>query len=64
MLAHIPQSCLNDAKQTWCGVTENKSRLGTNVTTTVTGEPVRAFIPPRLPPNPPVELGGCIISAS
>src|SRR6266851_804274 len=37
--------------------TESKSRLGTYVTTTVTGEPVQAFIPPRLPPNPPVELG-------
>src|SRR5438552_12426900 len=36
--------------------TENKSRLGTYVTTTVTGEPVRAFIPAGLPPNPPVEL--------
>jgi len=39
-------------------VTENKSRLGTYVTTTVTGEPVQAFIPPGLPPNPPVELAG------
>jgi Fic family protein len=39
-------------------VTENKSRLGTYVTTTVTGESVRAFIPPGLPPNPPVELAG------
>src|SRR5216684_3447247 len=38
--------------------TESKSRLGTYVTTTVTGEPVQAFIPPRLPPNPPVELAG------
>src|SRR5438552_12539604 len=36
--------------------TESKSRLGTYVTTTVTGEPVRAFIPAGLPPNPPVEL--------
>jgi Fic family protein len=39
-------------------VTENKSRLGIYVTTTVTGESVRAFIPPGLPPNPPVELAG------
>src|SRR5882672_9277046 len=39
-------------------VTENKSRLGTYVTTPVTGEPVRAFIPPGLPPNPPVDLAG------
>lgn len=38
--------------------TENKSRLGTYVTTTVTGESVRAFIPPTLPPNPPLELAG------
>jgi len=29
--------------------TESKSRLGTYVTTTVTGEPVQAFIPPPLP---------------
>jgi Fic family protein len=39
-------------------VTENKSRLGTYLTTTVSGESVRAFIPPGLPPNPPVELAG------
>jgi Fic family protein len=39
-------------------VTENKSRLGTYVTTTVTGESVNAFIPPNLPPNPPLELAG------
>jgi Fic family protein len=38
--------------------TENKSRLGTYVTTTVTGEAVRAFIPAPLPPNPPLEVGG------
>ncbi len=38
--------------------TESKSRLGTYVTTTVTGEPVQAFIPPKLPPNPPVDLAG------
>jgi len=36
----------------------NKSRLGTYVTTTTTGEPVRAFIPPELPPYPPLELAG------
>ena len=39
-------------------VTEDKSRLGTYVTTTVTGEPVRAFIPPGLPHNQTVELAG------
>src|SRR6516162_7150319 len=38
--------------------TENESRLGSYVTTTVTGEPVQAFIPPKLPPNPPVDLAG------
>ena len=37
--------------------TENKSRLGTYITTSVTGEPVQAFNPPALPPNPPLELG-------
>ncbi len=39
-------------------VAENKSRLGTYIITTVTGEPVRAFLPPKLPPDPPVELAG------
>jgi Fic family protein len=39
-------------------VTENKSRLATYGTTTVTGESVRAFIPPKLPPDPPLELTG------
>ena len=39
-------------------VTENRPRLGTYITTTVTGEPVRAFIPPTLPPDPPLELAG------
>ena len=39
-------------------VAENKSRLETYVTTTVTGEPVRAFTPPKLPPDPPIELAG------
>jgi Fic family protein len=38
-------------------VSENKSRLGTYVTTSVSGEPVRAFIPPALPPSPPLALG-------
>jgi len=32
--------------------------MGTYVTTTVAGEPVRAFIPPKLPPDPPLELVG------
>jgi Fic family protein len=33
------------------------SRLGTYVKTTTAGETVRAFVPPPLPPNPPLELG-------
>ena len=37
--------------------TENKSRLGTYIATNVVGEPVQAFIPPTLPPDPPLELG-------
>ncbi len=32
------------------------SRLGSYVTTTVAGESVRAFIPPALPPDPPLDL--------
>ena len=34
----------------------NKTRLGTYQTSTVAGEQVRAFIPPPLPPKPPVQL--------
>lgn len=34
-----------------------KSRLGSYETTSVGGENVRAFVPPPLPPQPPVELG-------
>jgi Fic family protein len=34
------------------------SRLGTYVSTTTAGETVRAFVPPPLPPDPPVDLGG------
>jgi len=37
-------------------VTDNKSRLGTYVKSTLAGETVQAFIPPVLPPNPPLEL--------
>ncbi len=35
-----------------------KSRLGTYVSTTTAGEAVRAFVPPQLPPEPPVDLSG------
>ena len=31
-------------------------RIGEYVTSTVGGETVRAFVPPPLPPNPPVHL--------
>jgi Fic family protein len=37
--------------------TENKSRLGTYIMRNVVGEPAQAFIPPTLPPDPPLELG-------
>lgn len=34
-----------------------RSRLGSYVTTSVTGETVKAYIPVPLPPHPPVDLG-------
>src|SRR6266446_1806640 len=37
---------------------KSQSRLGSYVTSSVTGETVRAFIPPPLPPIPAVELSG------
>ena len=37
---------------------EEQSRLGTYVSATTAGETVRAFLPPPLPPDPPVDLGG------
>ena len=36
------------------------SRLGRFVTTTTGGETVRAYLPPPLPPEPPVQLGGLV----
>lgn len=36
------------------------SRLGQFVETTAGGERVRAFLPPPLPPNPPLDLPGAI----
>jgi Fic family protein len=36
-------------------------RLGRFVETTVAGERVRAFVPPLLPPNPPVDLGSLLL---
>ena len=35
---------------------ETSPRLGTYATTTVAGESVRAFLPPPLPPEPPLKL--------
>jgi Fic family protein len=37
---------------------EKRSRLGTYVSATTAGETVRAFVPPPLPPDPPVDLTG------
>ena len=37
---------------------DKNSRLGTYVSTTTAGETVTAFIPPPLPPDPPVDLSG------
>jgi Fic family protein len=40
-------------------VTNEKSpRLGSYISTTTAGETVRAFVPPPLPPEPPLDLGG------
>ena len=38
--------------------TENNPRLGSYVSTTTAGETVRAFVPPPLPPDPPLDLSG------
>ncbi len=38
--------------------TENNPRLGNYVSTTTAGETVKAFLPPPLPPAPPVDLSG------
>jgi Fic family protein len=35
-------------------------RLGRYVTSTTSGEAVRAFVPPPLPPEPPVRLDGLL----
>lgn len=36
---------------------KTSSRIGTYASTSVGGEQVRAYIPPPLPPEPPLELG-------
>ncbi len=38
--------------------TESNPRLGSYVSATNAGETVRAFVPPRLPPDPPLDLSG------
>ena len=37
---------------------EKSSRLGSYISTTTAGETVKAFVPPPLPPDPPVDLSG------
>jgi Fic family protein len=37
---------------------ERQSRLGTYVSTTTANETVKAFVPPSLPPDPPIDLSG------
>jgi Fic family protein len=37
---------------------ERQPRLGTYVSTTTANETVRAFVPPPMPPNPPLDLSG------
>jgi Fic family protein len=40
--------------------TQKSERLGRYVETTVGGEKVRAFVPPPLPPSPPIKLDGLL----
>jgi Fic family protein len=37
---------------------DKNPRLGSHVSTTTAGETVRAFVPPPLPPDPPLDLSG------
>ena len=37
---------------------DKSPRLGSYISTTTAGEKVRAFVPPPLPPDPPLDLGG------
>ncbi len=39
---------------------ETAGRLGRFVETAVGGERVKAFVPPPLPPNPPLEITGLL----
>lgn len=38
------------------GKAKNETRLGSYVTSTVAGETVKAFMPPPLPPDPPIDM--------
>jgi cell filamentation protein, protein adenylyltransferase len=38
--------------------TDKSPRLGSYVSTTTAGETITAFVPPALPPDPPLDLGG------
>src|SRR5437762_12361372 len=44
-------------KDCFVRVADRSQRLGRYAVTKAGGEDVRAFIPPPLPPNPPVQLG-------
>src|SRR6266550_717512 len=37
---------------------EKSSRLGSYISTTTADETVKAFVPPALPPDPPLDLSG------
>ena len=43
---------------------QDSGRKGKWVTSTVTGESVRAFLPPDLPPRPPIDMAGLSVLAS
>ena len=43
---------------------QDSGRKGKWVTSTVTGETVRAFLPPDLPPRPPIDMAGLSVLAS
>ncbi|WP_291198204.1 Fic family protein [Hyphomonas sp.] len=43
---------------------QDSGRQGKWVTSTVTGETVRAFLPPGLPPRPPIDMAGLSVLAS
>lgn len=45
-------------------MTSPPSRLGRHVDTTAAGETVQAFIPPPLPPNPPIDVAKLLASLS